>query len=145
MVRSTSVTAMGLLAALIVAAPAEAAKWRGKTRQGRAAAVHTGADGVVSFVRIRYLAPCRDNTVVRAGVVFVPPLDRNGTTAFADHGPFSFRIGRERVRARTFVNGGLRRSGRWTGNFGIRLRVFRSGRLVTTCQLKRVGWRASPA
>jgi hypothetical protein len=144
MVSRPGVMAAALVATLVVAAPAEAAKWRGKTRQGRGASVHTGPDGLVSYVRIRYLAPCRDNTAVTAGVKFVPTLDHSTPTSFADSGPFTFRIGKERIRARTFVNGGLRRSGRWTGNFGIRLRVFRDGRLVTTCRLRRVGWKASP-
>ncbi|HEX5622672.1 MAG TPA: hypothetical protein VFX51_29870 [Solirubrobacteraceae bacterium] len=42
------------------------------------------------------------------------------------------------------MSGGLRRSGRWTGNFKVRLRVFRHGQLETTCRLKRLGWKASP-
>jgi len=39
--------ACALAAMLMVVAPAEAAKWKGKTRQGRGAFVHTGANGVV--------------------------------------------------------------------------------------------------
>jgi hypothetical protein len=48
MVRSTAVTALTLVATLTVVAQAEAAKWKGKTRQGRAVSVHTGPDGRVS-------------------------------------------------------------------------------------------------
>ena len=136
--------AMTLVASLVLGASADAAKWRGKTRQGRGVSVHTGADGRVSFARIRYLAPCGDNKAMRAGVVFLPPLDHNSPTEFADAGPFRFRAGSERIRAWTRISGGLRRSGRWTGNFSIRLRVYRDGRFVTSCRLKRVGWKASP-
>jgi len=145
MVRSTSVMACALAAMLMVVAPAEAAKWKGKTRQGRGAFVHTGANGVVSYAKIRYAAPCRDNTAVFANVVFVPPIDSATTTSFFDRGPFRFRIGKhERVRANTTIRGGLRRSGRWTGTFSIRLRVYVRGRLDTTCRIRRLGWKASP-
>lgn len=144
MVRSTSLTALFLAAGMIVAAPAEAAKWRGKTRQGRGAFVHTGADGVVNYAKIRYSAPCGDGKVLRSGVVFTPTFDHATTTEFADGGPMRFRAGPERVRARVRIVGGLRRSGRWTGTFRFRARIFRDGRLVTTCRLKHVGWKASP-
>jgi len=144
MVRSTSVMAVVLAAGLIVAAPAEAAKWRGKTRQGRGVSIHTGADGRVNFGHIRYRVPCRDGTEVRGGVHFLPPLDMSTTTSFADRGPYKFRIGRIRVRANASTEGGLRRSGRWTGTFSVRMRLTRNGRLVTTCRLRNVGWKASP-
>jgi hypothetical protein len=144
MVRSTSVTAVVLAAGLIVAAPAEAAKWRGKTRQGRGAFVHTGPDGVVNYAKIRYIAPCGDGKALRSGVVFTPTFDLATTTDFVDGGPMRFRAGPERVRARVRIVGGLRRSGRWTGTFHFRARIFRNGQLVTTCRLKRVGWKASP-
>jgi hypothetical protein len=144
MVRSTSVTAAFLAAGMIVAAPAEAAKWRGKTRQGRLAAVHTGPDGLVSYALIRYRAPCSDGKELRSGVKFVPTFDRSTPTDFSDGGPYRFRAGPERVRANVRVIGGLRRSGRWTGTFRFRARIFRNGRHVATCRLKHVGWKASP-
>jgi hypothetical protein len=137
---------VGACAAGLVLAPvADAATWRGKTRQGRAAVVNTGADGVVKRVKIKYRARCNDGKGLRSGVVFLPPLDVAGTTAFADRGVFSFRIpGGERGRARTSVVGGLRTSGRWTGDFRIKVRVTRNGRYVATCRTGRIGWKASP-
>ena len=145
MVRSTSMTAAAIVAGLIVAAPAEAAKWRGKTRQGRGVSVHTDANGVFNYAKIRYIAPCRDGESVFANVIFVPPIDSAGATSFRDSGPFRFRISkRETARARTTMSGGLRRSGRWTGNFSIRLRIYVRGQFATTCRLKRLGWKASP-
>jgi hypothetical protein len=132
-------------ALLLVPTAADAAKWRGKTRQGRLAVVVTGSDGLVSKVRIRYRAACGDDKTLTSGVVFLPPLDSSTTTAFADAGTFRFRLPNgERARARTRVDGGLRRSGRWTGNFRIRVWISRNGRFVTTCRSGRVGWRASP-
>ena len=145
MVRSTSVTAVVLAAGMIVAAPAEAAKWRGKTRQGRGVSIHTDANGVFSYAKIRYIAPCRDGESVFANVINVPPFDRAGTTSFHDAGRFRFRISKtETARARASITGGLRRSGRWTGDFSIRLRIYVRGRFATTCRLKHLGWKASP-
>jgi len=132
-------------ALLLVPAAADAAKWRGKTRQGRLAVVVTGSDGLVSKVRIRYRARCGDRKTLTSGVKFLPPLESSTTTSFKDSGTFRFRLpDRERARARVSVDGGLRRSGRWTGNFRIRVRITRNGRFVTTCRTGRIGWRASP-
>jgi hypothetical protein len=132
-------------ALLLVPTTADAAKWRGKTRQGRLAVVVTGSDGLVNKVRIRYRAACGDDKTLTSGVIFRPPLDTSTTTAFVDGGPFRFNLPNgERARARARVDGGLRRSGRWTGNFRIRVRITRNGRFVTTCRSGRIGWRASP-
>jgi hypothetical protein len=132
---------------MIVAAPAEAAKWRGKTRQGRGVSVHTDASGVANYARIRYIAPCRNPTEVRATIWFVAPFDQASTMSFVDGGPWKFKIDNRKrvvVRARGTISGGLRRSGRWTGTFKVRLRVFHRGQLETTCRLRRLGWKASP-
>jgi hypothetical protein len=130
---------------LLVVPAADAATWRGKTRQGRPAVVMTGADSVVNRVKIKYRARCNDGKGLRSGVVFLPPLDVASTTAFEDRGVFRFRIpGGERGRGRVSVDGGLRSSGRWTGNFRIRVRVTKNGRHVATCRTGRIGWKASP-
>jgi hypothetical protein len=134
-----------LAALLLVPTAADAAKWRGKTRQGRLAQVVTGADGLVTKVRIRYRARCGDRKTLTSGVRFQAPLDTSSTTAFADGGQFEFDLPNgEHARARSSVDGGLRTSGRWTGNFRIRVRVTRNGRFVTNCRSGRVGWKASP-
>jgi hypothetical protein len=136
---------VAVAALLLVPTAADAAKWRGKTKQGRLAVVVTGSDGLVSMVRIRYRARCGDDKMLTSGVRFEAPLDSSTTTAFVDGGRFSFDLPNgERARARTRVDGGLRQSGRWTGNFRIRVRITRKGRFVTTCRSGRVGWRASP-
>jgi hypothetical protein len=132
-------------ALLLVPTAADAAKWRGKTKQGRLVVVVTGSDGLVSKVRIRYRARCGDDKMLTSGVVFQPPFDASTTRVFEDGGAFRFRLPNgERARARTRVDGGLRQSGRWTGNFRIRVRITRKGRFVTNCRSGRVGWRASP-
>jgi hypothetical protein len=133
-------------AGLLLAPVADAAVWKGKTRQGRMAAVVTGADGLVTRVTIKYRARCNDGKGYRSGVVFLPPLDSSTTTSFRDGGviKWTFKGSGERARARTSVNGGLRSSGRWTGNFRLRARITKSGRYVATCRTGRIGWKASP-
>lgn len=127
------------------AAVADAATWRGKTRQGRLAKVVTGADGVVNAVRIKYRVVCSDGKSFRAGVRFAPPLDLATTTAVRDAGRINWRFeGGERARAWASVNAGLRNSGRWTGNFRLIARIFRDGRRIATCRTGRIGFKASP-
>lgn len=133
-------------AGLLLAPAADAAVWKGKTRQGRMAAVVTGDDGVVNRVTIKYRARCNDGKGYRSGVVFLPPLDSATTTSFRDAGVIKWRFkgSGERARGRTSVNGGLRSSGRWTGNFRLRVRITKNGRYVATCRTGRIGWKASP-
>src|SRR4051812_6035611 len=88
MLRITRVTALVLAGGLLVSAPAEAAKWRGKTRQGRGVSVHTDANGVANYARIRFIAPCKDRTAVFSTIWFTTPLDHTSTTSFTDGGPW---------------------------------------------------------
>ena len=136
-----------LVSAAVLIAPtvADAATWRGETRQGRLAVVTTGADDVVTGVRIRYRVVCSDHKAFRAGVRFLPPLDLATKTAVRDAGRIGWSIrGGERARGRTSVEGGLRRSGRWTGSFRVRVRITKNGRYVATSRTGRIGWKASP-
>ena len=134
------------VAGLLLAPAADAAVWKGKTRQGRTATVVTGADGVVNRVKIKYRARCDDGKGFRSGIVFAPPLDFATTTEVRDGGPIRWTFGGsgERARGRTSVTGGLRSSGRWTGNFRLRVKIFKDGRQIATCRTGRVGWKASP-
>jgi hypothetical protein len=143
--RLTAAACATLAALLLVPTAADAATWRGKTRQGRLALVVTGADGTVTKVRIRYRARCGDGKTLTSGVKFLAPLDTSTASAFQDRGRFEFNLPNgERARARVSVDGGLRTSGRWTGDFRIRVRITRNGRFVTNCRSGRVGWKASP-
>jgi len=143
--RLTAAFCAAAVALLLVPTVADAARWRGKTRQGRLAVVVTGSDGLVTKVRIRYRARCGDGKQLTSGVIFQAPLRTSTPQAFEDGGPFRFTLpDGERARARTSVDGGLRRSGRWTGNFRISVRITRNGRFVTNCRSGRIGWKASP-
>ena len=138
--------AVAFASAAVLMAPtvAEAATWRGKTRQGRLAEVKTGGDGLVVLVRIKYRVVCSDNKGFRAGVRFQAPLDLATTTAVMDSGRITWPIkGGERARGRTSVEGRLR-SGRWTGNFRLRVRITKNGRYVATCRTGLIGWKARP-
>jgi hypothetical protein len=132
---------------LLLAPAAEAATWRGKTNQGRSVTVRTGADGLVSYVLIRYRAGCSDGMGFRSRIEFLPPLDASSTDAFQDGGVVTWRFTKtgERARGRTSVSGGLRSSGRWTGQFRLRVKIRKGGRVIATCRTGRIGWRASPA
>jgi hypothetical protein len=134
------------IALLAIPSAAEAATWRGKTRQGQPVSVRTGADGVVNRVRIGFVARCDDGKGFERGVTWLPPFDVPGATAFQDAGviKWTFTKSRERARGRTSIDGGLRTSGRWTGNFRLRVKIRKNGRAIATCRTGRVGWRASP-
>jgi hypothetical protein len=144
--RARTIAVATTAAGLLIAPVADAAVWKGKTRQGRLAAVVTGPDGLVSRVTIRYRARCTDGKGYRSGVVFLPPLDASAPTAFRDGGviKWTFKKSGERARGRTSANGGLRSSGRWTGNFRLRVKIRKNGRLIATCRTGRIGWKASP-
>jgi hypothetical protein len=130
---------------LLLVPAAEAATWKGKTRQGRLAEVTTGADGLVTKARLRYRARCGDGKMLTSGVIYRAPLASSTTTAFSDSGTFRFKLpDGERARARTRVDGGLRTSGRWTGDFRVNVRITKKGKFVTNCRTGRVGWKASP-
>jgi hypothetical protein len=132
---------------LLLAPAAEAATWRGTTSQGRSVTVRTGADGLVRHVLIRYAARCDDGMGFRSRLTFRPPLDASSTSAFEDGGVVMWRFTKtgERARGRASIGGGLRSSGRWTGNFRLRVKIRKGGRVIATCRTGRVGWRASPA
>jgi hypothetical protein len=135
-----------VIAALLAPAVADAKTWRGKTKQGRGVSVRTGSDGLVKRVRIDYRARCNDGNSFVHRILFLPPLDASATTAFQDEGviKWTFRVSRERARGRTSIDGGLRSSGRWTGNFRLRVKIREHGRVIATCRSGRVGWKASP-
>jgi opacity protein-like surface antigen len=136
-----------VIAALLAApAVADAKTWRGKTKQGRGVSVRTGSDGIVKRVRVDYRARCTDGNSFVHRIVFVPPLDVASTNVVQDEGviKWTFRVSRERAKGRTSVDGGLRSSGRWTGNFRLRVKIRRNGRVIATCRSGRVGWKASP-
>ena len=136
---------VGVLTVCVVAAlpaTADAATWKGKTRQGRAAVVRTDSGGVVDRVRIGWKAHCA-NGEYKSRTLFVAPLDSATATSFAHAGNYRGRP--EGYKARIWVRvSGTLADDVWRGTFRVRVRVSRNGEVVDTCRLKRLRWRASP-
>jgi hypothetical protein len=140
-----TVVAACAVSAAVLAGPAEAdAKlWKGKTKQGRMVSVRTGADGLVTRVRIRWRARCGDGTTLTGGTAAVPPFDRSETRLFEDGGTYEARVtGGMRSSNTVFTRGSLARNGPWRGTFHIRSVITRRGRTVTRCRLDRTRWTA---
>jgi hypothetical protein len=138
-------TAMGVATAalLTASAQADAAYWKGKTRQGRTVTVRTGADGLVTQVRIRWRARCNPGSLT-GGTAFRRPIDRLEPTAFEDGGTSQARVeGGFRSTDTAFVQGRLRADGRrWRGTFHLRAVIRRRGRVVDRCRTGTVRWSA---
>jgi hypothetical protein len=134
--------AVGCAVVLAVPAVADATTWRGKTNQGRAVSVRTGADDLVNQVRVSWRAPCRKGDYV-SRTLFQPPLDVSEPEVFEDAGTYRKRLpGGYRARHTVFVRGRLGADDRWTGVFRVRTRVSRDGHVVDRCRLRRVRWSA---
>jgi hypothetical protein len=130
--------------AVVLAAPtvAEAKTWRGKTKQGRAVTVRTGADDLVDPVRVSWRAPCKKGHYV-SRTLFAPPLDVSKADVFEDSGTYHKLLDDDyRARNTVFVRGRLGADGRWRGKFRVRTLVTRDGEVVDSCRLKRVRWTA---
>jgi hypothetical protein len=129
--------------AAVVPATAEAARYSGETKQGRATSVITGADGLVQRVVIRWRAPCRRGTY-RNRSVFVPPLDASTPDAFNDAW-----VQRQRNRGGILGRVSVQLSGahsaspdRWAGTLKVTVKVTRRGRVIDRCRLKNLTWSA---
>jgi hypothetical protein len=126
-------------------ATAEAATWKGETRQGRAVVVRTDAGGVVERVRIGWKARCANGTY-KSRTLFLPPLDTATTSSFADAGSYSAHPRGYRARIWVRIAGSLDADEQtWSGTFRVRVRVFKGGERVDTCRLRRLRWSAAPA
>ena len=76
-----AVLSMGTFVA--AASSAEAKVFRGKTSQGRPAAVIIGSDGLLRTASVNWRARCRDGRL-RDKSYFLPPHDESSPDAFAD-------------------------------------------------------------
>jgi hypothetical protein len=129
-------------AAAVFPAAASAKTWKGKTGQKRAVVVRTGDDGVVNRVQIGWRARCANGNY-KSSTVFRQPLDSATTTAFADAG--DYRGHPKGYTARIWVRvAGTLDDGSWRGTFRVRVRVKKNGKVIDTCRLKGLRWRASP-
>ncbi len=139
-----------LCAWLVLVGTAEAKSFRGETSQGRLATVVTGADGLVTRIRISYSAPCRAGRAYRFPNVFrfEPPFKTATADDVRDTVTVRSRLrggGRNRqtttiVARRTVDAAGAER---WSGTFKTRAVLTRGGKRLDVCELKRVTWTAA--
>jgi hypothetical protein len=144
--RAISVLVVVCALAAALPAAADAATWKGKTRQGRAVVVRTDADAIVNRVRIGWQAHCAKGQWYKSRTLFLPPLDSATTSTFAHAG--SYRAHPDGYQARIWVRiaGNLDAGDQtWSGTFRVRVRVFKGGERVDTCRLRRLRWSAAPA
>jgi hypothetical protein len=132
----------GSAALLTAPAQADAAYWKGKTAQGKAATVRTAADGLVSRVRIRWEAPCGGGKSLFGVTPFTRPFDRSERREFEDGGRYRARANRGLRTTNTVFVRGTRRRGVWRGTFHARATVRRDGRVIDRCRLGRTRWSA---
>jgi len=138
MVKLTAAAVLSTL--LIAAAPADAKTFRGKTNQGRRASLVTGADGVPTSVRVRWRAPCRQPGYrATGGTGFSAPFTSVSADVVTDtNKTYRVRI-KGGLRGRITTNLVVNRSGdSWVGTLGVRELFARRGRVIDTCEVKRV-------
>jgi hypothetical protein len=138
--------ACALTALLVAAAPAvtEAKTYKGKSSQGRAVSVRTGADGIITKASLGWRAPCGGNIVFNARTGWRPPFDAATPDSFTDVGSYRVRT-RDGERARiatTFTGQRDPATDRWAGTLAVKVRVSKGGKVIDRCQVKRLTWKA---
>ena len=138
MFKITAVAAVSTL--LIAAAPAHAKSFRGKTNQGRAASLMTGADGVPTRVRVSWRAPCKQPGYrATGGTRFTAPYTSVSADVVTDTNK-TYRVKvKGGLRGRITTNLVVNRSGdRWVGTLAVRELFARKGRVIDVCEVKRI-------
>ncbi len=142
---------LALAAALLLALPpgAAAKSFRGSTSQHRRASVVVGADGLVQRIRVAYSAPCRRVGRFPNIARFTPPFETGTTEAVTSSGVIHQRLkggGRTTqtltVQATRHLDPAHPEAETWSGTFTTRAVLYRRGRWLDTCELKRVTWTA---
>src|SRR4051812_44928308 len=133
-----------VLVLLVAASPAEAATFKGRTNQGRSATVIVGDDGLVTQIRIGYIARCGKRRSHFTNVTqFAPAFRTLSPVLVSDHATFSQPLrGGGRTRQTASVVAHLV-DGAWQGTFHTRAVLRRDGRRLDTCQVKKATWSAS--
>jgi hypothetical protein len=141
--------AVSLCAWLALVGTAGATGLRGRTSQRLAASLVTGADGLVTRVRIAYDAPCANRRYRFPNTFrFESPFRRSTVDDVTETVRIATRLrggGRNRQTAsftahRTVDAAGVQT---WSGTFRTRSILTRRGKRLDTCELKRVTWSVS--
>jgi len=135
------VLAMVVLAA--VPAAAQAKSYKGKTNQGKVATVTTGADGVVTKVRVVWSAKCRTGLKYRESTTFKAPIDAATGDMVQDAGTYKQRLVRGYIGHITISVSGQRdpAADRWSGSLTTKVRVTSKGKTIDRCNAT-VSWKA---
>lgn len=135
---------------LAVTGVAEAKAFRGETSQGRYASVVVGDDDQVVRIRISYRAPCVSDDEVRFANVMrlEPPYEEASPDEVVEEIEVRERLGgggRNRQTATVTARREVAEDGTesWSGTFRTRAVLFRKGRWMDTCELRRVTWTAT--
>ena len=144
MSRPLITTALAAVLFATVPAVAEAKTYKGKSSQGRDVMVRTGADGIINKARIGWRAPCGGGIVFNARTGWRPPFDSATPDAFMDQGSYRVNAGDgERARiTSTFTGQRDPATDRWSGTLAVKVMVTKRGKVIDTCELKRLRWKA---
>jgi hypothetical protein len=141
-----------LCLSLALVGTADATSFRGKTSQQRYASLVTGADGLVTRIRISYSAPCASGRGSRFPNIFrfEAPLETSTVDDVTDTVRVSARLrggGRARQTATVVAHRTIDATGvqTWSGTFRTRAVLTRGGKRLDRCELRRVTWSVSPA
>src|SRR3954469_8106044 len=92
MLRLIAPAVLSMAMFVAAAAGAEAKGFRGKTSQGRSAAVIIGSDALLRTASVNWRARCRVGRLRGDKTYFLRPHDASTRDAFADAGTFRRRI-----------------------------------------------------
>jgi hypothetical protein len=131
--------------------PGPAKHFVGSGRQHRVATLLTGPDGVVTAVRVSWLARCGDGTYFQETTGFVKGLDLATADAVRDAGSYRAAGGShgERYRVTVRMTGTHNADAahpeheRWAGTIAATVVATKHGHKTATCTLKRTTWSAN--
>ncbi|MDA0170873.1 hypothetical protein OJ998_17355 [Solirubrobacter taibaiensis] len=144
MSRPLAVTALTALLFAAVPAVAEAKNYKGRSSQGRVVTLRTGADGIINKASVGWRAPCGGKIVFTSRTGWRPPFDSATPDAFMDQGTYRVNAGdgeRGRITS-TFVGQRDPATDRWSGTLAVKVMVTKRGKVIDTCELKRLRWNA---
>jgi hypothetical protein len=136
--------AAAIAVSVLAAVPgvAHAKTYKGKTSQGHVATLTTGADGVVTRVRLVWRAPCGQHRRFGTATVFTPPFDGATADMVRDAGTYRTKINGYVGRITgTLVGQRDPATDRWSGTFAVKVRVSRHGKVVDHCSASRLTWK----
>ena len=134
-----------VLAVLAVPGTASAARFSGKTSQGRAVVMSLDSRGEFAGLVINWRARCDGKgTYFRSKTYFLPRLQKQSTRGFRHANDY---VSTQEFGIRSTVSvsvAGRKQSERlWTGWFEASVAVRKSGRTVDRCRLGRLRWSVS--